>query len=264
YHLNSRGCFPPEEARFYSARLISALLCLHSLNIVHRDLKPENILMDTRGYTKLTDFGLADYVPSTGLTVPCGTRGYWAPEMISRPFKPYFYSVDWFSLGVCIYEFLTGENPFFYIAGDDDAAVDRTIISGEPDYSLIKDDSADLLRLLLCKDPAQRLGSGPEGAQAIQQHDWFAGIDWESLSTMIPPWFPESEINMKDQGEIGDFKDANESKKVLLTEEDQLMYAEWSYVSQPAFQKEVLEFLLYEEIRGPIRPVDNSECCILS
>jgi serine/threonine protein kinase len=161
---------------------------------------------------------------------------------------------------VCLYEFLTGENPFFYITTtNNDADVDKNIISRQPDYSLIKEDDGvvALLKALLKKNPSERLGSsgnkggagGWEGVLDVMQHVWFEGIDWDCLDTMEPPWFPENEINMKDQCDIGDFKDAKDAEKVVVTEEDQQKYSSWSYVSQSAFQKEVLEFLLYEEIR---------------
>jgi serine/threonine protein kinase len=73
-----------------------------------RDLKPENILMDVQGRTRISDFGLVGKVPPEGLTKTCGTRGYWAPEMIARPRTPYFLAVDWFSLGVRYFSWYPG------------------------------------------------------------------------------------------------------------------------------------------------------------
>jgi beta-adrenergic-receptor kinase len=119
YHLSfTKPCkyFSMTEAKYYVARTVLGLAALHDRGIVHRDLKPENILMDAVGRTFLSDFGLAGTVKKDenlhGLTKTCGTRGYWAPEIIAKPRSPYFCAVDWFSLGVCMFEFLTGISPF--------------------------------------------------------------------------------------------------------------------------------------------------------
>ena len=117
FHLKThhQKRFSMREAKYFTARTILGLAALHDQGIVHRDLKPENILMDVQGRTRISDFGLAGYVPEKGLTKTCGTRGYWAPEMIARPRTAYFLVVDWFALGVsfsfsyssfcCVYQF---------------------------------------------------------------------------------------------------------------------------------------------------------------
>jgi len=308
YHLRRKGRFSIAEAKFYAARTIMGIAALHDLGIVHRDLKPENILMDIKGYTKLTDFGLASFLPSNGkgLTKQCGTRGYWAPEMLQTPRQEYFLEVDWFALGVCIFEFLAGDNPYFQMADEDEAGravdvlirdVDPTVARMDPTGIGGKDMDAaqDLVRKLLCRNPKERLGTSAGSARSsgsrdsstaaggsaggatvenfrtlpgyvdIMAHPWFEDVDWSSLSVMIPPWCPDhNEINMKDQNEIGEFKDAKESNKIRLTEEDQEVYKDWDFISHSAFQDEIVEFLQYEEIEGPIRPVaESSECCII-
>jgi beta-adrenergic-receptor kinase len=117
YHLNERN-FTLEETKYYTVRIIMALITLHDLNYVYRDLKPENILLDADGQSKLSDLGLVDKIAPEckGLAMVCGTRGYWAPEILladpKRSETYYSFDVDWFSLGCCIYEFLTGFSPF--------------------------------------------------------------------------------------------------------------------------------------------------------
>lgn len=105
----------------------------------------------------------------------------------------------------------------------------------------------DLLQRLLCKDPTRRLGWS--GAQEILQHDWFADIPWGALDTIPPPWRPVAEINMKSQTEMGEFSDEKESSRVKLDAQDQAHYEGWNFVCSTAFQDEVVEFLLYEEIK---------------
>jgi len=115
YHLSVSGKFKEERAKFYCAEIILALEYLHREGIVYRDLKPENILVDAEGHCKLTDFGLSkdgmDEKGGGGMTESfCGTTEYLAPEIIRD--KQYNSSVDWYSLGVVMYEMVTGNNPF--------------------------------------------------------------------------------------------------------------------------------------------------------
>jgi beta-adrenergic-receptor kinase len=116
YHLSRKGRFTPAETKYYSARIVAGIAALHDLSIVYRDLKPENILMDENGRTKVSDLGLACKVGRSGISGTCGTRGYWAPEMLRRDSngrrERYNVSVDWFSLGCVMYEFLSGVCPF--------------------------------------------------------------------------------------------------------------------------------------------------------
>jgi serine/threonine protein kinase len=142
----------------------------------------------------------------------------------------------------------------------------------------------DLLRRLLARDPTQRIGWG--GYQEIMRHEWFADICWGALNSMPPPWCPETEINMKAQSEMGEFSDEKESKMVKLSDADQAHYKGWNFVSETGFQDEIVEFLLYEELKvsvplmqcsahcslsdscllcsqGPIRPPAESSCCVV-
>jgi len=281
FHLQRKGCFTLKETKFYAARILLGIAALHDLSIVYRDLKPENILMDENGYTKISDLGLACRVGRNGLTGTCGTRGYWAPEMLRRDAEgkreKYSLSVDWFSFGCCVYEFISGVCPFrteqarhwggFPVVekADKDKAIDLAIQEMEPELDASFDDiSKDFLRKLLHKDGRARLGA--RGYREIIAHPWFAEIDFDNLNQVQPPMVPAKDINMATQAEIGSFSDDKQSKKVVLTEADHKQYENWQFTSARAFQEEVVEFLVMEEVLGPIRPVGyvSSCCCIIS
>lgn len=102
--------FPNSVAKFYAAEVALALDYLHSLDIIYRDLKPENLLLGADGHVKVTDFGFAKHVPDITWTL-CGTPDYLAPEVVQS--KGYNKSVDWYALGVLIFEMLAGYPPFF-------------------------------------------------------------------------------------------------------------------------------------------------------
>ena len=113
YHLKKDKKFTEARAKFYAAEIILALEYLHDNGVIYRDVKPENILIDSEGHIRLTDFGLSKggLDMSDGRTESfCGTTEYLAPEIINS--KTYGYSVDWYSLGLVIYEMLSGHNPF--------------------------------------------------------------------------------------------------------------------------------------------------------
>ena len=115
YHLQQKGSFPPRECKYYAARIMLGLQALHDKGYVYRDLKPENLLLAEDGRVKITDLGLATKI-TPSLHGAAGTRGYWAPEMLRRDKKgrrmPYGHTVDWFSFGCCVAEFISGANPF--------------------------------------------------------------------------------------------------------------------------------------------------------
>jgi len=115
YHLHQKGRFPKNVCVYYAARIMLGLQALHDKKYVYRDLKPENCLLADDGRVKITDLGLATKITPT-LHGAAGTRGYWAPEMLRRDARgrrmPYGHTVDWFSFGCCLAEFISGQNPF--------------------------------------------------------------------------------------------------------------------------------------------------------
>ena len=168
--------FPNPVAKFYAAEVTLALEYLHSHDIIYRDLKPENILLDRNGHIKITDFGFAKEVSTVTWTL-CGTPDYIAPEVITT--KPYNKSVDWWSLGVLIFEMLAGYTPFY------DSTPMKTyekILAGKIHYpSFFQPDVIDLLTKLITADLTRRLGNLINGPADIRNHPWFLEVVWEKL-----------------------------------------------------------------------------------
>ncbi|KAI9718178.1 MAG: camp-dependent protein kinase catalytic subunit [Chrysothrix sp. TS-e1954] len=169
--------FPNPVAKFYAAEVSLALDYLHSLNIIYRDLKPENLLLDRHGHLKITDFGFAKEVPDITWTL-CGTPDYLAPEVVSS--KGYNKSVDWWSLGILIYEMLCGFTPF-YDSGSP-MKIYENILKGRVKYPPhLHPDAQDLLSKLITADLTKRLGNLVNGSKDVMDHHWFAEVTWERL-----------------------------------------------------------------------------------
>ncbi|KAJ1974749.1 cAMP-dependent protein kinase catalytic subunit [Dimargaris verticillata] len=175
-YLRKYQRFPPQVAKFYSGEVILAFEYLHSFDIIYRDLKPENVLIDQRGHIKLTDFGFAKYVPDITWTL-CGTPDYLAPEIIQS--KGYGKAVDWYSLGVLIFEMLAGYPPFY---DEDHFKLYEKILAGRINWPSYFDPLAkDLVKRLLTADLSKRFGNLKGGSRDIKSHKWLMEIDWTKL-----------------------------------------------------------------------------------
>ncbi|CAB3371559.1 Hypothetical predicted protein [Cloeon dipterum] len=197
--LRDRGHFDDSTTRFYTACVVESFDYLHSRNIIYRDLKPENLLLDNNGYVKLVDFGFAKKLLHGRKTWTfCGTPEYVAPEVILN--RGHDISADYWSLGVLMFELLTGTPPF---TGADPMKTYNIILKGIDAIEFPRNITRHAIALIkkLCRDnPAERLGYQKGGISEIQKHKWFDGFNWEGLRshTLIPPILPQvkSEIDV--------------------------------------------------------------------
>ncbi|XP_005991064.1 ribosomal protein S6 kinase 2 alpha isoform X2 [Latimeria chalumnae] len=188
--LSKEVMFTEEDVKFYLAELALGLDHLHSLGIIYRDLKPENILLDEDGHIKLTDFGLSKEAIDHEKKAYsfCGTVEYMAPEVVNR--QGHAQSADWWSFGVLMFEMLTGSLPF---QGKDRKETMTLILKaklGMPQF--LSQEAQGLLRALFKRNPANRLGSGSDGAEEIKRNPFFSTIDWNKLfrKELKPPFKP--------------------------------------------------------------------------
>ncbi|XP_047992941.1 cGMP-dependent protein kinase, isozyme 2 forms cD4/T1/T3A/T3B isoform X1 [Leguminivora glycinivorella] len=189
--LRDKGQFDDATTRFYTACVVEAFHYLHSRNIIYRDLKPENLLLDSKGYVKLVDFGFSKKLQASRKTWTfCGTPEYVAPEVIMN--RGHDISADYWSLGVLMFELLTGSPPF---TGADPMKTYNKILKGIDAVEFprcITRNAANLIKKLCRDNPAERLGYQRGGITEIQKHKWFDGFNWEGLAqrTLEPPIMP--------------------------------------------------------------------------
>ncbi|KAI7900784.1 camp-dependent protein kinase 8 [Cokeromyces recurvatus] len=187
-----------DVAKFYAAEVLLSIAYLHSHNIIYRDLKPENLLLDIEGHIKITDFGFAKVVPDITWTL-CGTPDYLAPEIIQS--KGYGKPVDYWALGILIYEMLAGIAPFY---DDNQFKLYEKIVACNPVYpDYFSDQVVDLLKHLLTSDLSSRYGNLKRGYHDITDHPWFSSIDFDKLAKrqLKPPFIPE----VKGEGDASNF-----------------------------------------------------------
>jgi len=204
-HLKAKRRFDEEATKFYVAQIVLALGELHKQNIVYRDMKPENILLDVDGYVALADFGLSKILSKDENTKTfCGTPDYIAPEIIRN--EEYNKQVDWWGVGILIYELMSGRAPFSH---RNQLIMHKSIKTcdvpfPEPINSTFSNDAKDIIKALLCKDPANRLGAKGD-AEEVLAHPFFSKIDIPKLlnKELKPPFKPP--VNEKDKYDLQNF-----------------------------------------------------------
>ncbi|XP_066297520.1 protein kinase C iota type-like isoform X13 [Branchiostoma lanceolatum] len=251
FHMQRQRKLPEDHARFYAAEISCALNFLHERGIVYRDLKLDNVLLDSDGHVKLTDYGMCKEGLHPGDTTStfCGTPNYIAPEILRG--EDYGSSVDWWALGVLLFEMLAGRSPFDIVGNTEnpDQHTEDYLFqadhnkSGEfavPGEQSVEDifevilektiriprslsvRAASALKGFLNKNPAERLGCAPvTGFSDIQHHTFFKPIDWDALEArqVSPPFKP----SIDSEGGVENFDQQFTSEPVQLTPDDPRM-----------------------------------------
>ena len=208
--LRTEQQFPEEWSRFYSASVLLAFCQMHDRKIAYRDLKPENLVMDSNGYLKIVDFGLAKRIEGGKTWTLCGTPDYLAPEIILN--EGHDWAVDYWAFGVLIYEMTAGTPPFY---SDDVMEVYEKILSGHVNIpSHFSRGLGDLIKKLLKTYQSKRLGRTKGGAGAIMKHNWYSGFDWDALleKRMKVPILPR----VKNAEDASNFDEYPEEDEALL------------------------------------------------
>ncbi|XP_055917818.1 serine/threonine-protein kinase N isoform X8 [Eupeodes corollae] len=228
--------FSEPRAVFYAACVVLGLQYLHENKIIYRDLKLDNLLLDTEGYVKIADFGLCKegmgFGDRTGTF--CGTPEFLAPEVLTE--TSYTRAVDWWGLGVLIFEMLVGESPF---PGDDEEEVFDSIVNDEVRYPrFLSLEAIAIMRRLLRKNPERRLGSSERDAEDVKKQAFFRSIAWDDLllRKVKPPFVPT--INHLE--DVSNFDEEFTSEKPQLTppkeprhltDEEQLFFHDFTYTA---------------------------------
>uniref|UniRef100_A0A8C3AM03 protein kinase C n=1 Tax=Cyclopterus lumpus TaxID=8103 RepID=A0A8C3AM03_CYCLU len=228
--------FSEPRAVFYSACVVLGLQFLHDHKIVYRDLKLDNLLLDKEGFVKIADFGLCKEGMGFGdrTSTFCGTPEFLAPEVLTD--TSYTRAVDWWGLGVLVYEMLVGESPF---PGDDEEEVFDSIVNDEVRYPrFLSTEAIGVMRRLLRRNPERRLGSGEKDAEDVKKQPFFRGIDWEDLlqRKLPPPFVPTiggkedvSNFDMEFTAEAPALTPPRERRTLSCKEQDH--FKDFDYVS---------------------------------
>lgn len=227
YHINKHRFFLESQAKFFAACIITGLEYIHSNSVLHRDIKPENLVIDSKGYLRITDFGIARILCPENSKDTSGTPGYMAPEVMCR--QNHNTGVDYFALGVILFELMLGRRPY---VGRDRKEIRDQILSKQvqirmadipPAWSI---EAADFINKLIQRKTSRRLGV--KGADEVKNHPWLNDFNWDALyiGAMPSPFLPRNEDNF-DPRVTGDWKDEIDSN--LQTENIQTLFGNYFY-----------------------------------
>ena len=212
--------FFEDEAMFYAGQVVLMFEYLHSKNIIYRDLKPENLLIDNYGYLKLTDFGFAKICPGRTYTL-CGTPEYIAPEILLN--KGHGKAVDWWTLGILLYEMLVGIDPF---NDEDPMKIYQKILKGKIKFpSNFPKKAKSLVKHLLTSDLSKRYGNMKNGVNDIKNHRFFKDLDWKLLieRKLKGPHIPKAK-NYTDNGNFLEIGEITAKKNPIPLEKDPFVF----------------------------------------
>ncbi|XP_027868838.1 protein kinase C zeta type isoform X7 [Xiphophorus couchianus] len=225
FHMQRQRKLPEEHARFYAAEICIALNFLHEKGIIYRDLKLDNVLLDHEGHIKLTDYGMCKEGIRPGDTTStfCGTPNYIAPEILRG--EDYGFSVDWWALGVLMFEMMAGRSPFDIITDNPDMNTEEYLFQVILEKPIriprsLSVKAASVLKGFLNKDPKERLGCQVQtGFTDIKSHTFFRNIDWDQLEKkeMTAPFKPQ----ISDEYGLENFDTQFTNEPVQLTPDDE-------------------------------------------
>jgi len=222
--LRSTGRLPAPQAQLYAAMVASAFAYLHARQIAHRDLKPENLLFDSKGYLKLVDFGFAKVIKDRTWTL-CGTPEYLAPEIISN--QGHSWAVDWWTLGILLYEMLVGNPPF---VAETPVETYNKIMRGKYKIpSVLPQTTKDFVAKLLVHSPALRLGYTRGGAKEVTTHAFFDGLSFADLQArkLRMPFVPDL-LDALDTSNFDEYPDEDDGEHIWAAHNDPKYEKQWA------------------------------------
>ncbi|XP_014723432.1 rhodopsin kinase GRK1 [Equus asinus] len=285
YNVNEESPgFPEPRAVFYTAQIISGLEHLHQRDIVYRDLKPENVLLDDDGNIRISDLGLAVELKDgqTKTKGYAGTPGFMAPELLRG--EEYGFSVDYFALGVTLYEMIAARGPF-RARGEkvENKELKQRILSEPVTYpDKFSQASKDFCEALLEKDPEKRLGFRDGTCDGLRAHPLFKDLSWRQLEAgmLIPPFIPDPRtVYAKNIQDVGAFSTV---RGVAFDKADADFFQEFATGSCPIpWQEEMIETGIFGELNvwrsdgqmpddmkgipgGQAAPASKSGMCLVS
>jgi serine/threonine protein kinase len=217
YHLGKRKRFSEVETKFFIACIITGLEYLHVNSIIHRDIKPENLVLDSKGYLRITDFGIARIWQSDNAQETSGTPGYMAPEVICR--QNHSFPADHFAVGVIAYEFMTGKRPYQGRNRREirDAILAKQVNLKKPDIPEgWSSEAVDFINKMIQRKPQNRLGLN--GPHEVKNHAWLRDFPWQRLleKSLEAPFKPPAEDNFDARQVMNDWKDNDSSDPIAV------------------------------------------------